>query len=628
MAVSGSVSSPTTVFGSFIRLDWERTATNTTLRTSTIRYRLYLCLRNGNWIDARESGRIETIDGTSAFSRGTTHRGPNGDHLLYEYTNTVYHYDEYPIPIGYYGVFKSGWTEFGSNGTIMTGYGISSVDAMAYPIPPTSPSYPAKYWVGGTGTWNNTAGSKWATTPGGPGGAPVPAAGDNVVVSGNVTLAVDTPGLRDVNIGGTFNANGKTLRGRRIEINDSFSLGSGRLEGYNSVTFTGGTANLGSGTVEVLNGGAIDFSGWYIPGGFEVWSGVTMNAGDSTIIVNANGTGGSPMGDTQTLARFGNKTYNRIRINLGTANSENAIVEFGGAPTVNVLDIRSMNGGQNDVEFDSGTLTVNDMLLAIGAEGSSNKLSLTDGNSGASYSIMSIKAGSVYGANISMSAGIGSGSYSPLRIGSNSVKYGSAPWVIADHPKSNTLVQDFTSIPSLDTNIWDTANSIGTVALVPDEYLEIWDDANSMSAIATKETYDISSTPIVVKYNRGPSPSGVVMIGIETILGGIPAFVMETGDGTPHSGYVKIEIGDSVENHPGQWLNYYTSTNGHTWNYSQGTRIDSGIVDEQYYRSVRLALVAQDLGGGDPAILRIESINILPPEQTNTGNFLMFFGGL
>ncbi len=38
----------------------------------------------------------------------------------------------------------------------------------------------ARYWVGGTATWDTTAGTKWATTSGGAGGAAVPTAADDV----------------------------------------------------------------------------------------------------------------------------------------------------------------------------------------------------------------------------------------------------------------------------------------------------------------------------------------------------------------------------------------------------------------------------------------------------------------
>jgi len=42
-----------------------------------------------------------------------------------------------------------------------------------------------RYWVGGTATWDGTAGTKWATTSGGSGGAAVPTASDDVYFDAN-----------------------------------------------------------------------------------------------------------------------------------------------------------------------------------------------------------------------------------------------------------------------------------------------------------------------------------------------------------------------------------------------------------------------------------------------------------
>lgn len=42
-----------------------------------------------------------------------------------------------------------------------------------------------RYWVGGTATWDGTAGTKWATTSGGAGGASVPTASDDVFIDAN-----------------------------------------------------------------------------------------------------------------------------------------------------------------------------------------------------------------------------------------------------------------------------------------------------------------------------------------------------------------------------------------------------------------------------------------------------------
>ena len=51
----------------------------------------------------------------------------------------------------------------------------------------------ARYWVGGTANWDATAGTKWATTSGGVGGASVPTSADDVyfdAASGAVTCTV------------------------------------------------------------------------------------------------------------------------------------------------------------------------------------------------------------------------------------------------------------------------------------------------------------------------------------------------------------------------------------------------------------------------------------------------------
>lgn len=64
-----------------------------------------------------------------------------------------------------------------------------------------------RYWVGGTATWNTTAGTKWASTSGGAGGETVPTASDDVFfdansgAGSNVTLAT-TSVARSINCTG------------------------------------------------------------------------------------------------------------------------------------------------------------------------------------------------------------------------------------------------------------------------------------------------------------------------------------------------------------------------------------------------------------------------------------------
>lgn len=65
-----------------------------------------------------------------------------------------------------------------------------------------------RYWVGGTDTWDGTAGSKWATSSGGGGGSAVPTAADDVFFdasSGAVTITTSgttTDNCRSINFTG------------------------------------------------------------------------------------------------------------------------------------------------------------------------------------------------------------------------------------------------------------------------------------------------------------------------------------------------------------------------------------------------------------------------------------------
>lgn len=97
----------------------------------------------------------------------------------------------------------------------------------------------ARYWVGGTDTWNNTAGTKWALQSGEPGGWPVPTSSDDVYFDGNsgsgtVTVASTGGGtchnLDFTDFTGTFRGSG----GQDTNVYGSLTLGS--LMTYNSVS--------------------------------------------------------------------------------------------------------------------------------------------------------------------------------------------------------------------------------------------------------------------------------------------------------------------------------------------------------------------------------------------------------
>ena len=63
-----------------------------------------------------------------------------------------------------------------------------------------------RYWVGGTASWDGTAGTKWALTSGGAGGQAVPTSADDVFFSalstGTCTIDTGNTGAKSINCTG------------------------------------------------------------------------------------------------------------------------------------------------------------------------------------------------------------------------------------------------------------------------------------------------------------------------------------------------------------------------------------------------------------------------------------------
>lgn len=105
---------------------------------------------------------------------------------------------------------------------------------------------PPKYWVGGTASWDETAGTKWSLNSGGTGGAAIPTAANPVVFdsasgSGTVTQTLSTLVIASLNFTGFTGTFAGTAS---ITINGSFILGSGMTNSR-----TGPTVLIGTGTL-------------------------------------------------------------------------------------------------------------------------------------------------------------------------------------------------------------------------------------------------------------------------------------------------------------------------------------------------------------------------------------------
>lgn len=116
---------------------------------------------------------------------------------------------------------------------------------------------PARYWVGGTDTWDTTAGSKWATSSGGAGGASVPAAVTPVYFDNNsgantVTIGSNGGCAGLICTGFTGTLTGSTalnLYGELTLVSGMTYSYTGSLTFNKTCTITSGGKTLGSVTI-------------------------------------------------------------------------------------------------------------------------------------------------------------------------------------------------------------------------------------------------------------------------------------------------------------------------------------------------------------------------------------------
>ena len=126
-----------------------------------------------------------------------------------------------------------------------------------------------RYWVGGTASWDGTAGTKWATASGGGGGASVPTTADDVffdvLSTGTCTIATGNTGAKSINCTGFTG----TITGTAaITV-----AGSVTLSALMTYTHTGTMTFSGTGT---LTTAGKTFSGVTVSG-----SGITVTLGDA-----------------------------------------------------------------------------------------------------------------------------------------------------------------------------------------------------------------------------------------------------------------------------------------------------------------------------------------------------------
>lgn len=243
-----------------------------------------------------------------------------------------------------------------------------------------------RYWVGGTATWNSTAGTKWATTSGGAGGAAVPTSSDAVFFDGNSgsgTISVENfttasfqaacAGIDCTGFTGTFtsqssfgivNVSGNLTLATGMTVGTffNFNIIASSTINFNGKSFpsgmalgaSGGTFNLASditvgGTSENMgfSAGTLNTNNYNITCGGLSCPGGTVNLGSSTITILG------------TSCNFSGSTLSAGTSLIKLTNTSNTSIIFpGGGQTFN--NVWFNRGGSTGTLTITGTNTFND----------------------------------------------------------------------------------------------------------------------------------------------------------------------------------------------------------------------------------------------------------------------------
>lgn len=206
-----------------------------------------------------------------------------------------------------------------------------------------------RYWVGGTASWDGTAGTKWALTSGGAGGEAVPTTADDVFFDANsgantITIATGNTGAKSINCTGFTG----TLTGTAsITVAGSITLVAGQ-----TYTHTGTVTLTGTGT---LTTAGKSFSTLTINGaGITVTLGDALNIGTRTLTV--------------TQGTFATANYNVTAAILSSSNSNTRTITLGSS-TVTLSDSLALelstttnltfNANTSQITFTTFNLTFN-----------------------------------------------------------------------------------------------------------------------------------------------------------------------------------------------------------------------------------------------------------------------------
>lgn len=202
-----------------------------------------------------------------------------------------------------------------------------------------------RYWVGGSATWDGTAGTKWATTSGGAGGASVPTSSDDVYINGasgavTVTLGGGTIVARSVDFTGftgTFSIPG----GNTLWVyGPVFKLVSGMTYSHSGVVLIAGANGV---TTAVTTAGKT-------LGAFQIGS------GSPTPIISLQDSFTSNSQITLTVGTFQTNNFSVTASSFSSTSGSTRVLTLGSS---SLTFSNSFNVTGSNVTITSNTATVN-----------------------------------------------------------------------------------------------------------------------------------------------------------------------------------------------------------------------------------------------------------------------------
>lgn len=197
-----------------------------------------------------------------------------------------------------------------------------------------------RYWVGGTASWDGTAGTKWASSSGGTGGASVPTTADAVFFDGSstgtVTIATGNAGAASIDCTGfTGTITGTTA----ITVAGSITLVAGMTYSHTGTVTIAGTSTLTT--------AGKTFSGLTISG-----SGITVTLGDALNI--------STRTLTVTQGTFNTANYSVTASVLSSSNSNTRTITFGSSTVTLSSTTTALNfNTTTNLTFNANTSQIN-----------------------------------------------------------------------------------------------------------------------------------------------------------------------------------------------------------------------------------------------------------------------------